>query len=161
MAGSTVPEELRRAVGRRVQRVSRVLFEMDVEDSENDGPLELQFENGEVLVLDGASDGETLKVMSEPWKDPFAEPPSAENRPFTASHGAWRKRDVSHLAPYSFAVGKPVDKVVLLYNQFGRVGGVRLVLGGFELWFYVAGDESRVVATPTPGIDGWSESVIA
>ncbi len=44
------------------------------------GPLELTFADGTVVVLDAGGDGESLVVLTGPWKDPFKEPVSEENR---------------------------------------------------------------------------------
>ncbi len=160
MAGSTVLDGLRRALGRRVERCARIVYVVADEEPANDGPLELGFVGGEVLLLDGASDGESLRISNEPWRDPFTEPLSAENREFVASHGAWRRQDVSSRWPYSSLVGKAVADLVLLQNQFGRVAGVRILFEGGDLWFYVAGDEARVAWGPTSELVGWSQSAI-
>lgn len=54
------------ALGRTVSAVRRILYVRGGEVAEDRGPLEISFQDGHVLLLDGGPDGESLVVRAEP-----------------------------------------------------------------------------------------------
>ncbi len=149
--GTTLQAELAKLVGKRVARIVRILFELNGRFDQDDGPLELHFDDGRVLLLDGEGDGETLRLRSAAWADPFAEPLSAENRRFVAESGRWRRVDCTNAAPFTDIAGGTIESAQLLDNQFGVPAGVALHIVGRTLWFIVDCDESTVHWEPRPG----------
>ena len=146
MVGSTahLRSDLSKGLGKRIRRVARILFVRKERPQPNDGALELEMDDGSVLLLDGASDGESLRVRSEAWLDPFQPPLSDENAQYVEEHGKWSRVDVSGDAPYAPIIGTHLLAVTVLENEHGRVAGVCLSTEGPPIWFAVAGDESHV-----------------
>jgi hypothetical protein len=135
---------LRRLVGRRVVRIDRVLFEAEGAIEGDDGPIEIELAEGHVVLLDGATDGESIRVRETPWEDPFPEPLTAENRAFVAESGRWIRVLSSGEQNYSELVGAPITGVQVLENEFGRIAGAAIETEARTLWFVVQGDEARV-----------------
>lgn len=130
-------------VGRQITLVSRVLYLHDGEIEPDDGPVEVGGD-GYVVLLDGASDGESLRARREAWKDPFEGPLSGENELYVEKHGKWQRVDYSQQEPYAGLVGQRISEIVLLTNEHGRVAGIRLSVPGRTMWFVVEGDECHV-----------------
>lgn len=137
-----LPQSLGSLVGRRVRRLGRVLYEHRGEIG-CDGPLEIEAD-GCVVLLDGAGDGESLRIVGRPWIDPFEEPLSKENQGYLYEHGKWQRVDHSHREGYADFIGQVVEEMRLLENEHGRVAGLRLSAAGRSLWFAVEGDECLV-----------------
>lgn len=130
-------------VGKRITSINRVLYCYQGEIEPGDGPLELVLD-GQPILFDAGPDGESLRVRSKSWSDPFGEPLSPENREYVETHGKWQRVNCAHSNNYSDLLGHRVTDARLLANQFGRVAGVRLSASGHDLWFVVHGDESHV-----------------
>jgi hypothetical protein len=135
---------LKSLLGKRLRAVARILFEHDGRIKSDDGPLELHLDDGTVFLLDGASDGESLRVRTAPWADPFEPPVSAENRLYIKEHGKWSRVEQSSEPKFASLIGKSISSVKILKNEFGREAGVQLSLEGTDLWFIVTGDECYV-----------------
>lgn len=127
-----------------VASIARVLYEHGGQLDMSDGPVELRFEDSATLLLDGGSDGETLRTSSSPWRDPFAGKLSVENRAYIQEHGKWTRVDVSNEDAYRDLVGNAVSEVAPLFNEFGRPSGVKLATIDRTLWFVIEGDECHV-----------------
>lgn len=145
MGGSTgqLPSVLSALVGQRVTRVSRVLYRYRGAIESDDGPLELEA-GGHIVLLEGAGDGECLRVKDGGWEDDFREPLSAENRAFLEECGKWERADCSMQEGYRDFVGHSLSDIRALKNDWGRIGGVRLSVAARSLWFVVDCDECHV-----------------
>ncbi|WP_437665392.1 hypothetical protein [Sorangium sp. So ce1182] len=124
--------------------MTRILFVYGGRVESDDGPLELHLDDGTVVLLDGAGDGESLLVRGAPWTDPFEPPISAENRLYIEQNGKWSRSEQSGDPMFSSVLGKVISSVKILENEFGREAGVQLSIGGTDLWFVVTGDECHV-----------------
>lgn len=135
---------LRKFIGKRILRISRVLFSRpgSLEPAE-DGPLEIEID-GEVLLFDGAPDGESLRLRAGFWEDPFKGSLSMENAQYIKDHGQWRRFDCSNEAYFSDLVGQELADVRPLMNTWGRIGGIRLSVDARSLWLVVECDECHV-----------------
>lgn len=87
-------------IGSRITRVRRVQYVYRGVPDTDFGPFELTF-GARVVLLDNASDGEELRVRTEPWEDPFVEPLSEENRAFVETSGKWTAFDVSTVGAFA------------------------------------------------------------
>ena len=125
-------------------RIDRVLCEVAGVVEPGDGPLEVHLEDGAVFVFSGASDGESLRVETQSWTDPFDGATSPENEEFVAKSGKWSRVSVSSEAPYSELIGAKVNAVELLENEFRREAGLAIETEARTLWFVVQGDEDHV-----------------
>lgn len=130
-------------VGKRVVYITRVLYQHGGEIDPVDGPLEIGVD-GQVVLLDGAMDGESLRVRDRAWDDPFKEPLTTENLDYVEEHGKWQRVDCSHHKDYEEFVGQVLTEVRLLRNERHRIGGVRLSVHSRSMWFVVEGDECHV-----------------
>jgi hypothetical protein len=130
-------------VGKRLRRIGRVLYQRGSDIDAVDGPLELEVD-GRTFLLDGAPDGESLRVREGAWEDPFKEPLSDENLRYIREHGKWHRIDCSQHEHYDTLVGQELREVGLLENEHRRIAGVRLSTNGRSMWFVVEGDECHV-----------------
>lgn len=146
MDGSMVlpASSLKSLPGRRLRAVSRILYEHGGRIESDDGPLELYLDDGIVVLLDGAADGESLRVRYAPWADPFASPISAENRLYIEQNGKWSRVEMSSDPRFASLIGEVITSVTILENEFGREAGIQLSIMGTDIWFVVAGDECHV-----------------
>lgn len=141
MSDDGVVESLQSAVGQPIRRVRRIHYTFDgVADTEF-GPVELTI-GDQVFLIDNASDGETLRVLTEEWQDPFAEPMSPENRAFVARSGKWTAYDVSGDPEFAALTGDLLQNVEPISNSDGRITGVTLrTAGGGTVRLDVIADE--------------------
>lgn len=145
MAGSEERSlsSLKELEGKSLSRISRILFEHRGELDESDGAVELNA-FGEVFLLDGAPDGQSLRLRRQAWIDPFTEPLSAENQSFVQEHGKWVRVDKSDEEKFASLVAKPISRVVALADEHGVISGVRITVEDSSMWVVVQGDECRV-----------------
>lgn len=142
---------LKSLCGKRLRAVARILFEHGGRIDPGDGPLELYFDDGTVVLFEGSADGEGLRVQYAPWLDPFEPPISDENRAYIEQSGKWSRVDQSNDAMFIGMVGELISSVTILENQFGGQAGVQISIGEKDLWFVVAGDECHVHRTQPIG----------
>jgi len=112
-----------------------------------EGDLELVFEGGRILLLEGAGDGTTLRLQSDGWEDPFREPLSPEQRAYVDEYGKWTLFNVSDNEPYSAAIGSRLKghiPITCNYPDCDIVHGVSLLFESIRIDFYVEDDESYV-----------------
>lgn len=133
-----------RAHGRTIVRLDRIHYSFKGELDTVNGPLEVELDDGVVLLLDSAPDGETVRVELGRWEDAFAEPLSAENREFVATSGKWTRVPVSDQAPYSELIGARVLAVGGLLDVHGAMAGCAFETERQTLWFIVTFDETEV-----------------
>src|SRR5687768_4933809 len=86
----SVTESLRPCANLPVIMVRRIFFVHGTSTDRSAGPLELTFEASEVRLFDVGSDGETLDMTEQPWRDPFSgDSADNENQAWIARHGRW------------------------------------------------------------------------
>lgn len=110
-------------VGRRIVRVRRLHYTYQAETNTLDGPIELGFADGSVILCDTAADW-TLQFFGAAWNDPFREPLSEGDRQYVARYGKWGGHDVSGQAPYSWLVGETVRQVIPQLNELLELSGL-------------------------------------
>jgi len=97
-------------IGKTVSRIFRVLYVFQGVVEQDDGPLELRFQDGSVALFDIATRADcTVQVTNSAWSDPFAPPLSDENLEFIRTHGKWTVFDISDTTPASFVIGHQVS----------------------------------------------------
>lgn len=148
---STHSDAAQRIVGLEIARIDRIFFEfMDVIESEA-GPLEVHFTDGSVILLDEGPDGDSLRVDTQPWVDPFAGELSPENEAFVAQCGKQTRVPVSDDPLYRELVGATVKSITVLQNRYGRESAIAVETDARTLWFAVGADECHVFwAHPLP-----------
>ena len=134
----------KKLLGRNIVRVDRILYVHEGRIAPKDGALELQLDDGSVLLLEAAADGETLSVSDGAWVDPFDGKLDHENQTFVAESGKWTRVAVSEEPLFSTLIGCPVLDVAILENQFGREAGLAIGTPARTIWFVVEGDEAHV-----------------
>src|ERR1700724_3618777 len=96
-------------IGKTVSRVLRVLYVFQGVIEEDEGPLELGFQDGSVALFDfDKRSCCRVQVTNEEWSDPFASPLSDENVEYIRTHGKWTVFDISDTAPASLVIGRQV-----------------------------------------------------
>jgi len=121
-------QQLRSYVGRRITKIERLGYEFRGSQDIDNGDLQVWF-NGDVLRFGVCSDGESLRVEEQPWKDPFAAPLSEENERYVETHGRSVLVDVSAEPGFDALIGQPLQEVLPLVNEFGKLIGVSLHVG--------------------------------
>lgn len=139
--------DLTRYLDDTVARIGRLRYEpgFDRVPDPPDGALEITFSSGAVLLCDIGPDGETVTPAAEAWTDPFAEPLSPVNAEYVRTHGKWVWHDVSGDDPFADLIGRPLVDAAPVRGLTGRLYGLVLNLGGYQLALYNTADELRVV----------------
>jgi hypothetical protein len=126
---------------RPVSRIRRILYENAGSFHSDKGPIELTLMDHGSLLLQPASDGETLAIREGAWADPFSPPLSPENAEFVRTHGKWTAVDVSTKDPFRSLVGAKAELVRPVLNPAGGMVGMAAVFGRATLRVDVHGDE--------------------
>lgn len=129
MAISPAVRSLTDVIGSRITRVRRVHYVYRGVPDTDFGPLELTF-GDRVVLLDNASDGEELRIRTEPWEDPFVEPLSEEDRAFVETSGKWTVFDVSTAGAFASFTGDVLTSVEPVLAGTGKVTGMILRTSG-------------------------------
>ena len=116
---STAPE----LVGREITRIRRLHYVFQGQVNANDGPIELTFADGSVVMCDAAADW-TLEFFGAAWVDPLHEPLSESERAYVDRYGRWSAYDVTELAPYSWLVGRQVRQALPQLNDLLELTGL-------------------------------------
>jgi len=147
-------------VGATVAEVHRVLYSFGGAVEPDDGALQLTFDQGHILRLDGAADGERLACALERWRDPFtAEKMTPENQTYLEEHGKWGLVELTHSEPWSRIVGEQLLSVEPIGSRFGVTIGALLSFTRGEVVIYVQSDETRVV-WGREGLPNWGKGTI-
>jgi hypothetical protein len=131
--------------GLRLKTVGRAFYEHRGEIDESRGPLELTFEDGRVIHLTTASNGESVAVREGPWYNPVVDPDAPPDEDWAREHGRWIRVDVSTRPEYAEGIGAPLLVRDWVVNQNGSIAGVELSLGLVALTFASWGDDEYVV----------------
>lgn len=131
-------------VGRRIKNVYLAVYIFQGEIKWNDIWLQFSFADGSTLFLDGDGDGQSLRASPLPWEDPFAGKLSQENIEYIKRYGNWELLDVANQEPLSLLIDKLVDEVKPLFDQFGVLNGVQILVSDQCLNFTVEFDEGHI-----------------
>jgi hypothetical protein len=134
-------------VGAAIATIERQFYVYGGDINRQKGPVEFTFRNGRTLRLDVGGDGESLKILTRPWIDPFPPPLSAENAEFVASSGKWTRFDVSATQPYVGLIGSPVTEFVPIVASGGNLVGVVVATSTGSVNVECDADEVRVTLT--------------
>ena len=132
--------------GLSISNLSVLVYGHQGELSWEDTPLQMSFESGEVLLLDGMPNGEALSANLTAWRDPFAGNLTPENQAFVDNHGKWKLQDVSMMEPYHSLIGQALRRINPIVNQFGTLSGVQLGFDQVKLCFIVEFDECHILS---------------
>lgn len=135
-------------VGHRIARIEQVFYVFEDKPDPSDCALQVRLDNGDTVHVWVGGDGETVRIVPEPWGDPFAGSLSEENRAFVEQSGKWTLFDTSATPEMASLIGQPIDRVFSVRDDRGTMRGVRLVIGGLVLTYAVDGDEGFVVHGP-------------
>ncbi|MFE7796521.1 hypothetical protein [Nocardia sp. NPDC057440] len=143
-------ESLAAAIGRRITAVRRVFYVHGEDVDRSEGPIELTFDEGTVLLFDAGSDGEELRVVPAAWRDPFAGLTEPEYIEYVAESGKYTAFDVGSEYPYSQLVGSRVAAVAESRLHDERLRAAVLEVSGFTLAVETVADELLVTCDPRP-----------
>jgi hypothetical protein len=134
-------------VGARLRRVRRIWFAHGGHIDRHEGPLELTFDSGTTLLLNGAGDGQGLVLRTQRWEDPFGDGPDLdpETAAWIAEHGKWSAVDVSSEQDMAVLIGKSLRSITELRTDDGQTCGARLQFNGAVVDVAVIADELRVL----------------
>jgi hypothetical protein len=125
---SAVPD----LVGREVTRIRRLHYVFQGEVNASDGPIELSFADGSVVMCDAAADW-TLEFFGAAWVDPLPEPLSDLDRAYVERYGRWSAYDVTELAPYNSLSGRIVQQAIPQFNDLLELTGLVIRTQDFAL----------------------------
>jgi hypothetical protein len=137
-------QSLQRFRGKRLCRVRRMHFVVDDVVDRSEGEVQFEFDDNSVLLCEGDTDGETIRLGDSPWPDPFSEPLSPDSEAFVRDHGKWVLIDVSAEAPWNRLIGSPVRGTSTIRTSDGHDRGVLIDIGGVLVCIAVSGDETHV-----------------
>ena len=110
-------------VGREITRIRRLHYVFQGEVNASDGPIELSFTDGSVVMCDAAADW-TLEFFGVAWVDPLPDPLNDLDRAYVDRYGRWAAYDVTELAPYSSLAGSTVQQAIPQFNDLLELTGI-------------------------------------
>jgi hypothetical protein len=110
-------------VGRTISGVRRLHYVYQGEANRVDGPIELSFTDGSVVMCDASADW-TLHFYGAAWVDPLAPPLSVLDRAYVERYGKWSAFDVSTEEPYGPLIGATVRQAVPQLNDLLELTGL-------------------------------------
>lgn len=123
-------ERLKSAVGRQIQKIARVQYVVRGELwPDESGPIEFEFADKSILLVETGPDEYSLRVQYERWNDPFEDPLDGVNRAFVAKSGKWTRFDVSGDPLYENLIGAVITDVALVQDPNGVVTGALVSAG--------------------------------
>ncbi|WP_433196159.1 hypothetical protein ACQP1G_43460 [Nocardia sp. CA-107356] len=141
-------EGLAAVVGRRIRAIRRMFYVHGTDVDRTEGPIELTFDDGSVLLLDAGTDGEELRVGSTPWRDPFAGVSEPEYIEYVAESGKYTAFDVGSEPPYSRLLGYRIAAVSESRLHDDRLRAAVLEVNGSKLAVETLADELLVTWHP-------------
>ena len=124
-------------VGREIARIRRLHYVFQDEVNASDGPIELTFADGSVVMCDSAADW-TLEFYGAAWVDPLPEPLSEADRAYVDRYGRWSAFDLTDQAPYSGLANQTVQQALPQYNELLELTGLLIrtdeVILDLQLW---------------------------
>ena len=150
------------AVGARLEGVARVHWMRGDDVDAATGPLELAFDDGRLLHLTTAPNAESLWVRAERWEPSPEWPLTDEDRAYIAEHGTEARVDARSQPGWADALGRRLEGVRWLANEFGVLAGAELDFGGARMTFVSWGDDEWVFPGDASSIPpGWGFRVLA
>jgi hypothetical protein len=140
----TIVASLRRMAGRVVLRVRCVYYEFQGSLDRSRGAFELTLDDGSVVVLDSASDGDSLRFDEGPWIDPFDGPLDEVNADFVAKSGKWTAFDVGDDPRFAALIGEKISDVRTIHDAMDKVIGVVFWVGSHDVRAEVRADDLYV-----------------
>ncbi|WP_330252007.1 hypothetical protein OG874_38805 [Nocardia sp. NBC_00565] len=137
-------EGLAGVVGRRIKAIRRMFYVHGVDVDRTEGPIELTFDDGSVLLLDAGTDGEELRVGSTRWHDPFAGVSEPEYIEYVAESGKYTAFDVGSEPPYSHLLGCRIAAITESRLHDDRLRAATLEVNGSRLAVETIADELLV-----------------
>ncbi|MCA9918887.1 MAG: hypothetical protein KC445_13090 [Anaerolineales bacterium] len=147
-------EVLRAAIGRTVAELARDQYYFNNEPSGTDnGSLEVRLDDGNVITLRLAGDGQSVRADAQPLKitPPFS---LSEN-----AHCSWRRVELTALSDFASLRGQKLNAIEAIIeiwkdqNSSGYINGwvLHFEAGDFVCYFNY-GDEARILLNelPTP-----------
>jgi hypothetical protein len=110
-------------VGREIARIRRLHYLFQGEVNTSDGPIELTFADGSVLMCDAAVDW-TLEFFGAAWVDPIREPLSESDLAYVDRYGRWSQYDVTEQEPYKPLTGQTVRQAIPQFNELLELTGL-------------------------------------
>ncbi|MET8876152.1 hypothetical protein ACWEO2_15070 [Nocardia sp. NPDC004278] len=141
-------EGLAAVVGRRISAIRRMFYVHGTDVDRTEGPIELTFDDGSVLLLDAGTDGEELRVATTPWRDPFAGLTEPEYIDYVAESGKYTAFDVGAEPPYSDLLGCRIAAVAESRLHDDRLRAAILDVNGSKLAVETLADELLVTWNP-------------
>ncbi len=136
-------------VGRRIRAIRRMFYVHGTDVDRTEGPIELTFDDGSVLLLDAGTDGEELRVGSTPWRDPFAGLTEPEYIDYVAESGKYTAFDVGAEHPYAQLLGCRIAGVSESHMHDDRLRAAIFEVNGSKLAIETLADELLVTWHPT------------
>jgi len=134
-------------VSKVITEINRGDLLIDNEENEDDqGPLEIVFQDGSVLILSLESDGEKIKYKSH----------NTAEKSLVAQNTTWERVPLTERAPFSSAIGESIIRVspILLgvhdENAFSLAGINLHISSGDILTYYNAGDFAKIYWNKSP-----------
>ena len=113
----TTLDLVRARIGSTLTRIRRVHYKFQGAIDAEKGDIELWF-GDRVLWFRCASNGQDLLVDQGSWQDHFAPPLSPENEAYVRESGHEVAVDVSQTSPYADLVGRAIDAVEPIIDQW-------------------------------------------
>lgn len=139
---------IEKVAGKTVARMQRVWWVKNGLVSSDEGELQIEFEQGEILLMKHSSNGDIPAVTEERWIDPFTGQIDEATQRWIQDVGKADLVDVSDRPPYRAFIHQPIAKVLPLFYHLGEVSwlcGARFVSREQQvLDFYYIGDECHV-----------------
>ncbi len=137
-------EDIEGTKGKQIKKIHVALFVYKGNRKWDDSPLQITFEDGSVILLEGDGN-DNLIVTKSVWKDYFQGHLSQENQDFIRENGKWSLFDVSEMQPFKQLLEKSIQSINPIYNQFDRLNGVQFRIDDFFLNFVNIADQSHIV----------------
>jgi hypothetical protein len=137
--------------GHQIRGFRRLAFVFN-DEVLNEGAIEIFVDSGSIYHLDSGSDGESLAVSLQPWRDPFEEPLSEEDRKVVAESGRWTARIIRAEDELGRLVGAQVLDVTPHLGLDGQVIGIVLKTSSGSLTAVVESDELIVEVSAERGL---------
>jgi len=109
--------------GREIARIRRLHYVFQGEVNSSDGPIELTFADGSVVMCDAAADW-TLEFFGTAWVDPLPEPLGELDRAYVDRYGRWAAYDVTAIAPYGSLAGSTIQQAIPQFNDLLELTGL-------------------------------------
>ncbi|MEV6136054.1 hypothetical protein AB0L63_08325 [Nocardia sp. NPDC051990] len=141
-------EGLAAVVGRQIMAIRRMFYVHGTDVDRTEGPIELTFDDGSVLLLDAGTDGEELRVGSTRWRDPFAGLTEPEYIDYIAETGKYTAFDVGAELPYAQLLGCRISAVSESRLHDDRLRAATFLVNGSKLAIETLADELLVTWRP-------------